>query len=105
MFFVEVLADSCFRFENELYRILLLIIYTAWLIFKTRLSLFKCVRHSLTLLCFPLVTDGPQIHSKRGKEKEDVKNERIKKRKKTPKDYQPNYFLSVPITNKKVIVS
>ncbi|XP_037056343.1 A-kinase anchoring protein 7 isoform X2 [Peromyscus leucopus] len=48
------------------------------------------------------ITDVPQIHSKRGKEKEDVKNERIKKRKKTPKDYQPNYFLSVPITNKKI---
>nr|XP_042118129.1 A-kinase anchoring protein 7 isoform X3 [Peromyscus maniculatus bairdii] len=48
------------------------------------------------------IMDGPQIHSKRGKEKEVMKNECIKKRKKTPKDYQPNYFLSVPITNKKI---
>ncbi|XP_052607156.1 A-kinase anchoring protein 7 isoform X1 [Peromyscus californicus insignis] len=48
------------------------------------------------------ITDVPQIHSKRGKEKEGMKNERIKKRKKKPKDYQPNYFLSVPITNKKI---
>ncbi|XP_036024811.1 A-kinase anchoring protein 7 isoform X2 [Onychomys torridus] len=48
------------------------------------------------------ITDVPRIHSKRSKENEGIKSERIKKRKKTPKDYQPNYFLSVPITNKKI---
>uniref|UniRef100_A0A8C2YP28 A-kinase anchor protein 18 n=1 Tax=Chinchilla lanigera TaxID=34839 RepID=A0A8C2YP28_CHILA len=48
------------------------------------------------------VTDGPQINSKRSKEKETVKSKQIKKRKKKRKDYQPNYFLSIPITNKKI---
>lgn len=57
------------------------------------------------LLCFPLVTDVPQTNSKRSKENEGIMNEHIKKRKKPSKDYQPNYFLSVPIINKKVIVS
>ncbi|KAL6039082.1 hypothetical protein STEG23_023346, partial [Scotinomys teguina] len=48
------------------------------------------------------ITDVPQIKSKRSKEHEGIKNEHIKKRKKTPKDFQPNYFLSVPITNRKI---
>ncbi|XP_012965677.1 A-kinase anchoring protein 7 isoform X2 [Mesocricetus auratus] len=48
------------------------------------------------------ITDVPQMNSKRSKEKEGIKNDHIKKRKKALKDYQPNYFLSVPITNKKI---
>ncbi|KAL1770121.1 A-kinase anchoring 7 isoform X1 [Sigmodon hispidus] len=48
------------------------------------------------------LTDRPQINSKRSKENEGIKNEHIKKRKKSTKDYQPNYFLSIPITNKKI---
>ncbi|XP_026642051.1 A-kinase anchoring protein 7 isoform X5 [Microtus ochrogaster] len=51
---------------------------------------------------FPLVTDVRQANSKRSKENEGIKNEHIKKRKKPSKDYQPNYFLSVPIINKKI---
>ncbi|XP_060229550.1 A-kinase anchoring protein 7 isoform X3 [Meriones unguiculatus] len=48
------------------------------------------------------LTDVPQINSKRSKENKGSKNDHIKKRKKPTKDYQPNYFLSVPITNKKI---
>ncbi|XP_027258702.1 A-kinase anchoring protein 7 isoform X2 [Cricetulus griseus] len=48
------------------------------------------------------ITDVPQMNSKRSKEKEGIKNDHIKKRKKATKNYQPNYFLSVPITNKKI---
>ncbi|KAM6181799.1 A-kinase anchor protein 7-like [Erethizon dorsatum] len=48
------------------------------------------------------VTDVPQINSKRSKEKDSIKSKQIKKRKKKHKDYQPNYFLSIPITNKKI---
>ncbi|XP_051031366.1 A-kinase anchoring protein 7 isoform X2 [Phodopus roborovskii] len=48
------------------------------------------------------ITDVPQMNSKRSKENEDIKNDHIKKRKRAPKNYQPNYFLSVPITNKKI---
>ncbi|XP_041510136.1 A-kinase anchoring protein 7 isoform X2 [Microtus oregoni] len=49
------------------------------------------------------IIDVPQANSKRSKENEGIKNEHIKKRKKPSKDYQPNYFLSVPIINKKII--
>ncbi|EHB17385.1 A-kinase anchor protein 7 isoform gamma, partial [Heterocephalus glaber] len=45
--------------------------------------------------------DVPQINSK-SKEKESIKSEQEKKRKKKHNDYQPNYFLSIPITNKKI---
>ncbi|KAM5228780.1 A-kinase anchor protein 7-like [Ctenodactylus gundi] len=45
-------------------------------------------------------TGIPQISSKRTKD-ESVKSDHIKKKKKN-KDYQPNYFLSIPITNKKI---
>lgn len=53
---------------------------------------------------FPLVTDVPQMNLKRSKAKESVKNKQIKKRKKKHEDYQPNYFLSIPITNQKVLL-
>ncbi|XP_078226230.1 A-kinase anchoring protein 7 isoform X4 [Callithrix jacchus] len=49
------------------------------------------------------VTDEPQINSERSKEKERIKSDRVKKRKPKRKDYQPNYFLSIPITNKEII--
>ncbi|XP_063089555.1 A-kinase anchoring protein 7 isoform X3 [Cavia porcellus] len=48
------------------------------------------------------VTDVPQMNLKRSKAKESVKNKQIKKRKKKHEDYQPNYFLSIPITNQKI---
>uniref|UniRef100_A0A2K5QMB5 A-kinase anchor protein 7-like phosphoesterase domain-containing protein n=1 Tax=Cebus imitator TaxID=2715852 RepID=A0A2K5QMB5_CEBIM len=32
-----------------------------------------------------------------------IKSDRVKKRKTKRKDYQPNYFLSIPITNKEII--
>nr|XP_048281214.1 A-kinase anchoring protein 7 isoform X2 [Myodes glareolus] len=48
------------------------------------------------------ITDILQTNSKRSKENEGIKNEHIKKRKKPSKDYQPNYFLSVPIINRKI---
>jgi hypothetical protein len=72
--------------------------------------LFKCARHThtLSLLCSPLGPDVPQANPKRSKEEEEDrgdKNDHVKKRKKAKKDYQPNYFLSIPITNKKVRVS
>ncbi|XP_032123145.1 A-kinase anchor protein 7-like [Sapajus apella] len=49
------------------------------------------------------ITDEPQINSERSKEKERIKSDRVKKRKPKRKDYQPNYFLSIPITNKEII--
>nr|XP_057158576.1 A-kinase anchoring protein 7 isoform X3 [Pan paniscus] len=49
------------------------------------------------------VTDEPQINLKRSQENEWVKSDQVKKRKKKRKDYQPNYFLSIPITNKEII--
>ncbi|XP_015356744.1 A-kinase anchoring protein 7 isoform X3 [Marmota marmota marmota] len=48
------------------------------------------------------ITDVPQIRLKRNIENEQIKNDQIKK-KKRQKDYQPNYFLSIPITNKEII--
>ncbi|KAM5167432.1 A-kinase anchoring protein 7 isoform 2-T2 [Callospermophilus lateralis] len=48
------------------------------------------------------ITDVPQIKLKRNIENEQIKNDQIKK-KKRQKDYQPNYFLSIPITNKEII--
>nr|XP_054347849.1 A-kinase anchoring protein 7 isoform X4 [Pongo pygmaeus] len=49
------------------------------------------------------VTDEPQINLKRSQENEWIKSDQVKKRKKKRKDYQPNYFLSIPITNKEII--
>ncbi|XP_077875260.1 A-kinase anchoring protein 7 isoform X6 [Ictidomys tridecemlineatus] len=48
------------------------------------------------------ITDVPQMKLKRNIENEQIKNDQIKK-KKRQKDYQPNYFLSIPITNKEII--
>lgn len=48
-----------------------------------------------------LVTDVPQVNLERSEENEY--NDQIKKKKKKYKDYQPNYFLSIPITNKEVL--
>ncbi|KAK2498977.1 hypothetical protein MC885_015424, partial [Smutsia gigantea] len=44
--------------------------------------------------------DVPRINLERSKENERICKDQIKKRKKRQKDYQPNYFLSIPITNK-----
>ncbi|XP_063461532.1 A-kinase anchoring protein 7 isoform X3 [Pan paniscus] len=49
------------------------------------------------------ITDEPQINLKRSQENEWVKSDQVKKRKKKRKDYQPNYFLSIPITDKEII--
>ncbi|XP_023585938.1 A-kinase anchoring protein 7 isoform X2 [Trichechus manatus latirostris] len=46
------------------------------------------------------ITDVPQLHLKTNEENECIRKDQIKKRKKKCKYYQPNYFLSVPITNK-----
>uniref|UniRef100_A0A8C0AIB4 A-kinase anchoring protein 7 n=1 Tax=Bos mutus grunniens TaxID=30521 RepID=A0A8C0AIB4_BOSMU len=48
------------------------------------------------------VTDVPKVNLERSKENECNNKEQIKKRKKKRKDYQPNYFLSIPITNKEI---
>ncbi|XP_054425939.1 A-kinase anchoring protein 7 isoform X2 [Pteronotus mesoamericanus] len=48
------------------------------------------------------ITDVPQIDLEKGKEDEWISKDQIKKRKKKHKDYQPNYFLSIPITNKEI---
>ncbi|XP_074189691.1 A-kinase anchoring protein 7 isoform X10 [Rhinolophus sinicus] len=48
------------------------------------------------------VTDVPQINLERSEGNEWLSKDQIKKRKKKHKDYQPNYFLSIPITNKEV---
>ncbi|XP_060139716.1 A-kinase anchoring protein 7 isoform X1 [Globicephala melas] len=48
------------------------------------------------------ITDVPQINLERSKEKEWNNKDKIKKRKKKQKDGQPNYFLSIPITNKEI---
>ncbi|XP_031236475.1 A-kinase anchoring protein 7 isoform X4 [Mastomys coucha] len=47
------------------------------------------------------IPDVSQGTSKRSKENRGDKNH-VKKRKRAKKDYQPNYFLSIPITNKKI---
>ncbi|XP_044104796.1 A-kinase anchoring protein 7 isoform X4 [Neovison vison] len=49
------------------------------------------------------ITDVPHINLERSKENERISKDQIKKRKKKQKDYQPNYFLSIPITNKEII--
>ncbi|XP_017744081.1 A-kinase anchoring protein 7 isoform X4 [Rhinopithecus roxellana] len=49
------------------------------------------------------ITDEPQINLKRSQENEWIKSDQVKKKKKKQKDYQPNYFLSIPITNKEII--
>ncbi|XP_014389309.1 PREDICTED: A-kinase anchor protein 7 isoform gamma isoform X4 [Myotis brandtii] len=46
------------------------------------------------------ITDVPQVNLERSEENEY--KDQIKKKKKKYKDYQPNYFLSIPITNKEV---
>ncbi|KAK1338027.1 hypothetical protein QTO34_001133 [Cnephaeus nilssonii] len=46
------------------------------------------------------ITDVPQVNLERSEENEY--NDQIKKKKKKYKDYQPNYFLSIPITNKEI---
>ncbi|XP_069866189.1 A-kinase anchoring protein 7 isoform X2 [Dipodomys merriami] len=48
------------------------------------------------------ITDASPINSK-SKENEQIKSEQEKKRKRKLKDYQPNYFLSIPITSKEII--
>ncbi|XP_053770125.1 A-kinase anchoring protein 7 isoform X2 [Desmodus rotundus] len=48
------------------------------------------------------ITDVPQIDLEKGEENEWISKDQIKKRKKKHKDYQPNYFLSIPITNKEI---
>nr|XP_019584954.1 PREDICTED: A-kinase anchor protein 7 isoform X13 [Rhinolophus sinicus] len=48
------------------------------------------------------ITDVPQINLERSEGNEWLNKDQIKKRKKKHKDYQPNYFLSIPITNKEV---
>ncbi|XP_045699767.1 A-kinase anchoring protein 7 isoform X5 [Phyllostomus hastatus] len=48
------------------------------------------------------ITDAPQIDVEKGEENERISKDQIKKRKKKHKDYQPNYFLSIPITNKEI---
>ncbi|XP_006046358.4 A-kinase anchoring protein 7 isoform X1 [Bubalus bubalis] len=48
------------------------------------------------------ITDVPKVNLERSKENECNNKEQIKKRKKKRKDYQPNYFLSIPITNKEI---
>ncbi|XP_045661506.1 A-kinase anchoring protein 7 isoform X2 [Ursus americanus] len=48
------------------------------------------------------ITDVPHKNLERSKENERISKNQIKKRKKKQKDYQPNYFLSIPITNKEI---
>ncbi|CAD7691737.1 unnamed protein product [Nyctereutes procyonoides] len=48
------------------------------------------------------ITDVPHINLERSKENERISKDQIKKRKKKQKGYQPNYFLSIPITNKEI---
>ncbi|XP_043448312.1 A-kinase anchoring protein 7 isoform X3 [Prionailurus bengalensis] len=48
------------------------------------------------------ITDVPHINLERSKENERISKDQIKKKKKKQKDYQPNYFLSIPITNKEI---
>ncbi|XP_043858841.1 A-kinase anchoring protein 7 isoform X4 [Dromiciops gliroides] len=44
----------------------------------------------------------PEINSKRQENMEPGKEDQMKKKNKKKKDYQPNYFLSIPITNKEI---
>lgn len=46
------------------------------------------------------LTDVPQINLEKSEENE--REDQIRKKKKKNKDYQPNYFLSIPITNKEI---
>ncbi|XP_031311742.2 A-kinase anchoring protein 7 isoform X1 [Camelus dromedarius] len=48
------------------------------------------------------ITDVPQKNLERSKEHERINKDQIKKREKKRKDYQPNYFLSIPITSKEI---
>uniref|UniRef100_A0A8C0MEC2 A-kinase anchoring protein 7 n=1 Tax=Canis lupus familiaris TaxID=9615 RepID=A0A8C0MEC2_CANLF len=65
---------------------------------------YLCLNTSDILLFdfFSLVTDAPHINLERSKENERISKDQIKKRKKKQKGYQPNYFLSIPITNKEI---
>uniref|UniRef100_G3SVQ9 A-kinase anchoring protein 7 n=1 Tax=Loxodonta africana TaxID=9785 RepID=G3SVQ9_LOXAF len=46
-------------------------------------------------------TDVPQLNLKTNEDNDCISKDQIKKKKKH-KDYQPNYFLSIPITNKEI---
>ncbi|XP_058531228.1 A-kinase anchoring protein 7 isoform X2 [Ochotona princeps] len=48
------------------------------------------------------ITDVPKIKLKINKQNECIKSDQIKKRKRKGEDNQPNYFLSIPITNKEI---
>ncbi|XP_037698692.1 A-kinase anchoring protein 7 isoform X2 [Choloepus didactylus] len=48
------------------------------------------------------ITDVLQKNSKRSQENDCNRKNEMKKKKKKLKDYQPNYFLSIPITNKEI---
>ncbi|XP_023385585.1 A-kinase anchoring protein 7 [Pteropus vampyrus] len=48
------------------------------------------------------ITEVPQINLERSEENEWINKDQRKKGRKKHKDYQPNYFLSIPITNKEV---
>ncbi|XP_032958387.1 A-kinase anchoring protein 7 isoform X5 [Rhinolophus ferrumequinum] len=48
------------------------------------------------------ITDVPQNNLERSEGNEWLSKDQIKKRKKKHKDYQPNYFLSIPITDKEI---
>ncbi|XP_006834789.1 PREDICTED: A-kinase anchor protein 7 isoform gamma [Chrysochloris asiatica] len=48
------------------------------------------------------ITDVPQINVNTTEENEYITKDQKKKRKRKYKDYQPNYFLSIPITNKEI---
>ena len=99
--FTEEFANSYFRFENDSYE---------WLLVVYCLFFFNWLYHlclnALDILLFDffsLVTDVHKVNLERSKENECNNKDQIKKRKKKRKDYQPNYFLSIPITNKEVL--
>ncbi|XP_064146947.1 A-kinase anchoring protein 7 isoform X4 [Loxodonta africana] len=48
-----------------------------------------------------IITDVPQLNLKTNEDNDCISKDQIKKKKKH-KDYQPNYFLSIPITNKEI---
>ncbi|XP_066104245.1 A-kinase anchoring protein 7 isoform X2 [Saccopteryx bilineata] len=52
--------------------------------------------------CESKITDVLQMNLERSEENKWISKDQIKKRKKKHKDYQPNYFLSIPITNKEI---
>ncbi|KAM8790325.1 A-kinase anchoring protein 7 isoform 1-T1 [Rhynchonycteris naso] len=52
--------------------------------------------------CESKITDVLRMNLERSEENKWISKDQIKKRKKKHKDYQPNYFLSIPITNKEI---